>query len=322
MAGLLFAPLACDEGEEGTTQPPPTPDPGSVTVNVSVEGTGLAGISIALSGASSQSGVTGQGGNFTFPSVPVGSYTVTISGFPADISFAETPKSVTVTEGASAAAAFAGSFIRTASITGTVTADAGGIENVAVQLTGTEEFTTTTNASGQYQFTGLRAGNYSVEISGFPVQVRFPFTKKALQLGVGDAETVDFVGNRQLTASVSIKSITVGATNVPVTPSNVAGKIDVTLSIDKGQDELDQLQLYLCDLGTDPQCAGGDLVYTQTFTQAQSGPEAVQEDEVVVPFETDLFNGYNGPMAACLIATRTLEAGEACYSPPPRSARS
>ncbi|MYB04848.1 MAG: hypothetical protein F4Y24_00710, partial [Gemmatimonadetes bacterium] len=50
---------------------------------------------------------------------------------------------------------------------GTVTVENMGLGGVTVALSGVSSATAVTDDSGQYAFTGLRMGSYSVEISGF-----------------------------------------------------------------------------------------------------------------------------------------------------------
>ena len=62
---------------------------------------------------------------------------------------------------------------------------------------------TTTDESGQYSFTGLRAGTYSVEISGFDAgEVAFSSTSGAATVGVGESKVVSFDGTYLRTAGI------------------------------------------------------------------------------------------------------------------------
>ena len=116
---------------------PPAPAPifGTVSGTVSVEGSGLGEVSVNLAGAASQSATTGSSGGYSFDNVPAGGHTVQISGAPADVTFALTTKPVTIaTSGQTATADFSGTYIRTSSITGSVTA---GSEGVVATVTAT-----------------------------------------------------------------------------------------------------------------------------------------------------------------------------------------
>jgi hypothetical protein len=162
LAALLVLPLAaCDEGDEAVA---PTAT-GSVTGAVTIDGTGQAGVTVTLS--SGKTATTNSAGQYTISDVPAGAYTVSISGQPADAAFPSTTQAAVITTaGQVVTVNFAGSRIRTSSIIGAVTGTAGAaINGVNVALTGTEARTTTTAGAGQYSFTGLRAGTYTVTIT-------------------------------------------------------------------------------------------------------------------------------------------------------------
>ncbi len=62
---------------------------------------------------------------------------------------------------------------------------------------------TATDDSGQYSFTGLRAGTYSVEISGFDSnEVSFSSTSRAATIGVGESKVESFDGTYVRTAGI------------------------------------------------------------------------------------------------------------------------
>ena len=65
------------------------------------------------------------------------------------------------------------------------------------------EAQTTTDDSGGYEFRGLRAGTYSVEISGFESsEVSFSSTSGAATVGVGETKVVPFDGTYVRTAAI------------------------------------------------------------------------------------------------------------------------
>ena len=83
---------------------------------------GIDGVSVNLSNGASTT--TAGGGTYRFDDVEAGAYTVTISGFPADASFDATSAAATIPEtGGPVTLDFRGSYIRTASIMGTVTVE-------------------------------------------------------------------------------------------------------------------------------------------------------------------------------------------------------
>ena len=115
-ATLLVLPIIAACGEDVV----PPPATGSIAGQVSIEGMGIDGVSVNLSNGASTT--TAGGGTYRFDGVEAGAYTVTISGFPADASFDATSAAATIPEnGGSVTLDFRGSYIRTASIIGTVT---------------------------------------------------------------------------------------------------------------------------------------------------------------------------------------------------------
>ena len=180
----------------------PPPATGSIMGQVSIEGTGIDGVSVNLSNGASTT--TAGGGTYRFDNVEAGPYTVTISGFPADASFDATSAPATIGDtGGTVTVDFRGSYIRTASIMGTVTVENMGLGGVTVRLSGMADAQTATDSNGQYAFTGLRAGTYSVEISGFDSdEVGFGSTSSSATVGVGESKIISFDGTYLRTAGI------------------------------------------------------------------------------------------------------------------------
>ena len=197
-ATLLVLPVIAACGED--VIPPPVT--GSIAGQVSIEGMGIDGVSVNLSNGASTT--TAGGGTYRFDGVEAGAYTVTISGFPADASFDATSAAATIPEtGGSVTLDFRGSYIRTASIMGTVTVENTGLGGVTVVLSGMSDATTATDMNGQYAFTGLRSGTYSVEISGFDSdEVGFGSLMSSATVGVGESKIISFDGTYLRTAGI------------------------------------------------------------------------------------------------------------------------
>ena len=86
---------------------------------------------------------------------------------------------------------------------GTVTVENMGLGGVTVQLSGVSSASAVTDDNGQYAFTGLRMGNYSVEISGFDSdEVGFSSTAAAVTVGVGESKIISFDGTYLRTAGI------------------------------------------------------------------------------------------------------------------------
>ena len=195
-AMLLAAPIACGD------EVPPPPPTGSIDGLVSIEGQGIDAVSVTLSNGASAT--TANGGMFRFDGVEAGAYTVTISNYPADASFDQTSAAATIsTDGETVTVNFPGTFIRTSSIMGTVTVENEGLVGVTVKLSGTGESESLTDGNGQYAFAGLRAGNYTIEISGFDDEdVSFGSSSSAATLAVGESKVVIFEGTYLRTSGI------------------------------------------------------------------------------------------------------------------------
>ncbi len=189
-AALLAVPLinAC-----GDDLPPPPPT-GSIDGLVSVESQGVDGVSVTLSNGASAT--TANGGMYRFDGIEAGTYTLTISNYPDDASFDQTSLPATIaTDGETITVNFSGTYIRTSSIMGTVTVEDDGLAGITVTLSGVSDSETLTDANGQYAFAGLRAGNYTVEITGFDDEdVAFGSTSSAATVAVGESKVVTFEG--------------------------------------------------------------------------------------------------------------------------------
>ena len=187
-AALLGLPLAaCEEG----TKPPPV---GQIDGQVVIEGEGIDGVAVSLS--SGVATTTSGGGYYSFADVEGGTYTITISGLPADASFDATSAEVTIAQsGQTVNRNFNGSWIRTASLMGMVTVEGEGLPGITVSVSGRQEAQMVTDDNGQYTFTGLRAGNYTIEISGFDAtDVGFAATSSAVEVAVGESKVWSFEG--------------------------------------------------------------------------------------------------------------------------------
>ena len=216
---VLGIPLAaCEEA----TPPPPV---GSIVGTVSIEGTGIDGVSVNLSNGNSTT--TAGGGSYRFDNVEGGAYTVTISGFPSDATFDATSAAATiVSAGQSVTLNFTGAYIRTASIMGSVTVENTGLPGVTVTLTGVSGATAITDDSGQYAFTGLRMGTYSVEISGFDSdEIGFSNTAASVTVGVGESMIRSFDGTYLRTAGI-MGRVSVEGEGLPNVTVSLAGGPD------------------------------------------------------------------------------------------------
>ena len=110
-------------------------------------------------------------------------------------------------------------------IAGQVMADGTGISGVSVVATGPEgDVNAVTDNAGNYSFSGLRAGDYTIAIDNIPTDWVFTVTSQDITLGTGEAKVVSFFGEAAVapvTAAVYITSVTTPA-GVAVNPAAVA----------------------------------------------------------------------------------------------------
>lgn len=217
MATLIVALLmqACGP----VAPPPPT---GSMDGLVSIESEGVDGISVTLSNGASAT--TANGGKYLFGVVEAGAYTVAISNYPADAMFDRTWTGVTfATEGETVTANFSGTWIRTSSIIGSVTVENESLGGVTVKISGMGNSETLTDGSGLYVFNWLRAGTYTVEISGFDEDLYgFDVTTERVTVALQDTAWVPFTGIMLRTAGIE-GTVTVEGTGIPNVTVTVTG---------------------------------------------------------------------------------------------------
>ena len=169
----------------------------------------LAGVTVTLDGehAMGETMQTGMDGGFLFTGLRAGTYTVTISDFPEDVSFETVSVEVEVEVGGVGSADFTGHFIRTSAVEGQVIIDGEGLPAVTVTLSGgpaDESYTTMTDADGMYRFEELRPGDYTVSISDFNVRnFEFAATSQDVSVDLDETGTVSFTGVNLRTSGIA-----------------------------------------------------------------------------------------------------------------------
>lgn len=138
--------------------------------------TGVSGATVTLSGGSATVAAN-PSGNYTFPNLINGTYTVTPSQ-PA-YTFSPVNRAVTVNGANVTGVNFTPTALPTWSISGTVT----GASNVTVVLSGAGTGTVTTNATGAYAFTGLLNGTYTIT----PTVTGYSFTPASQNMAINGA---------------------------------------------------------------------------------------------------------------------------------------
>ncbi len=203
--------------------------------SVTVENTGLSGVTVTLSGVSNATTTTDASGQYAFTGLRMGNYSVEISGFDNDeIGFSATASAVAVGVGESKVVSFDGTYLRTAGIQGQVSVEGEGLSGVTVSLTGgpdATDMTTTTDASGQYSFAKLRAGDYAVGISGYNTKdYEFEVTSQNVTVALGETATVPFEGTLLRTAGISGRVFVAGVGHPGVTVTLSGGDLEADMT--------------------------------------------------------------------------------------------
>ena len=120
--------------------------------------------------------MTGDDGMYSFGGLRKGDYTVTITITNEEHSFPSTSRDVNLSVGQKQTGiSFQGELVRSAGVSGRVHVDGNGLAGVTVTLDGPDSRNPeTTDANGQYGFSGLAAGDYTVTISGWD-EVEYAF---------------------------------------------------------------------------------------------------------------------------------------------------
>ena len=300
LTGALM--VACDDDETSPTVviTPPAPAPifGTVSGTVSVEGSGFAGVSVNLTGTAAQSATTGSSGGYSFSNVPAGAHNVGISGTPPDVAFVSTSTPVTIaTNGQTVTADFSGNYIRTSSITGSVTVGAGDDKEGVVatvtaagsgMLTDEEAAVGSSDTDGNFELTGLRAGGYAVTISDYPEGTEFPVTTRDVTVGVGLSATVSFNApgeDRPTTGTNPFLPFISGVTS-DSDDDTYSGRLTATVDIERerGDARFEKITLYV----------DGSEAASQSFGLASApaeGPElAAQQIVFRLSFDSDEYD--------------------------------
>ena len=203
----------------------------------------LGGVTVTLGGehAMGESAETDMNGGFAFTGLRAGTYTVTISGFPEDVSFETLSMDVEVEVGDVGNADFTGHFIRTSAVAGQVIIEGEGLAGVTVTLAGgpaDESYTSMTDAEGMYSFAELRPGSYTISISDFDSRdYEFASTSQDVSVNLDETGTVSFTGvllrTSGIAGRVSVEGM--GLDGITVTLSMADAEDMTTMTADGGQ---------------------------------------------------------------------------------------
>lgn len=130
------------------------------TISGTVSGAVVSGVTITLTGSGSTTTTTDGSGNYSFAGAKNGSYTITASK--TGYTFSPASISATVSNANLTGQNFT-SKENTYTIAGTVSGDVA--SGVTITLTGSGSVSTTTDSSGNYIFTGVKNGSYTITAS-------------------------------------------------------------------------------------------------------------------------------------------------------------
>jgi hypothetical protein len=183
-----------DNGESGNGGSESVDTTYSISGTITLNGAGLPGVAVAVSGDSSGTTTTDASGSYSFSGLVNGTYiiTPTLSGYV----FTDTSKAVTVNgtniEGADFSATQNPS--STYIISGTVTKNPSGVlSGVTLTLRGTISGTVLSDTNGHYSFPGLVNGSYTVT----PSIAGYYFVPTSLTISINETNktSIDFVAS-------------------------------------------------------------------------------------------------------------------------------
>lgn len=185
----------------------------------SLNGAGLAGVTMTVTGATSSTISTDAGGNYATGAVANGTYTITpaIAGY----SFSPSSRVITVANGSVTVPEFTATAIATSfTVSGRVALGGTGLAGVTVTIAGAGNGSTTTDAGGNYSFSGVSNGSCTItpSLAGYSFS---PFNR-AVTVNNGDVTGQDF------NASASAASFTISG-RVTLNGTPLAG-VTVTIS--------------------------------------------------------------------------------------------
>ncbi|MFI5088964.1 MAG: DUF4082 domain-containing protein [Terriglobales bacterium] len=191
----------------------------TVTYSISgtISGLGGSGATVNLTGASTATVTADASGNYTFTGLANGSYTIT----PSRTGFTFTPASQPATVNGANVTALNFSTV-TYSISGTISG-AGG-NGATVNLTGASTATVTADTSGNFSFTGLANGSYTVT----PSKTGFTFTPASQPATVNNANVTALNFS---TGTFSISG-TISGTGGNAATVNLTGTSSATVTAD------------------------------------------------------------------------------------------
>ncbi len=187
----------------------------SISGTVTVNGVGLSGVTLSGGGKTT---TTSSNGTYTLTGFPSGNVAVTASRS----GYTFSPASRTVTLGPNASGINFTASQTAFTLIGTVTADGVGLSGVTVAAGNS---TTTTDAQGEYAFTNLGSGTYTVSAS----RSGYSFSPATRSVTLGpDRSGIDFTGT--LVAYSVSGNVTLGGSGLSGVTVSAGGKTALTTS--------------------------------------------------------------------------------------------
>lgn len=173
------------------------------------------GATVTLSGAASATTTANSSGAYTFSGLANGSYAVTPSK--SGYTFSPTSQNATVNGANVTGVNFTATASATFSISGTITLSGSALSGAAVALTGPAAANTTTNTSGNYTFSGLGNGTYTVT----PSHSGDTFTPANQSVTISGANKTGVNFTATVTQSHTVALSWIASTTTTVTSYNV-----------------------------------------------------------------------------------------------------
>lgn len=197
----------------GQNQTPPPP--GTYTISGTISpSAGGSGATVTLSGAATATTTANSSGAYTFSGLANGSYAVTPSK--SGYTFSPTSQNAAVNGVDVTAVNFTAAASATYSISGTITPTAGG-SGTSVALTGPAAANTTANSSGNYTFSGLANGAYTVT----PSKTGYSFTPANQSVSISSANKTGVNFTATVTSSHTVALSWIASVTTTVTGYNV-----------------------------------------------------------------------------------------------------
>jgi hypothetical protein len=248
---------------------------GQVGPTYSISGTisptaGGSGATLTLGGAVTTTTTADAAGNYTFSGLANGTYAVTPSH--TGYTFSPTSQSAPVNGANVTGINFTAQVAPTFSISGTISPTAGG-SGATVILSGAAAATTTTNGAGNYTFSGLTNGAYTVT----PTNAGYTFSPPSQSVTVSAANLtgVNFTAAVQQAHSVAL--------SWTASTSTVAGYNVYRTTISGNQYTLLNSSLVTALAYTDTAVQSGTTYYYVTTAVDASGNESVYSNQVSAP---------------------------------------